>query len=162
MPDGVAGASLSTVVCWNREVRRLANNYSYRNLANLGLSLSGGTLTETITCDSSLDNVEHIYATDLGPGTYTLTVNESTNVGADFGIAWRVNLSAEKALSATVSSSALDFTDVIEGVTYEVWQSTDLSTWEYVDSFVPTATTHTWSPSTTTGDEVYYRIKYWE
>lgn len=93
LPNG--GVDLSVVLDWNIDVIDQDNGGTFvptTSLADMSLRLydsTGGFLGSLL--DSSLspvDNVEHIYWSTLDPGRYTLQV--SSNLSHDYGIAWRV------------------------------------------------------------------------
>ncbi len=93
----VAGTNqeLSVILDWNIDVIDGDASGTFDPstiLANMDLRLynSTGSFLNSLL-DSSLstvDNVEHIYQANLGPGRYTLEV--SSDIAHDYGIAWRV------------------------------------------------------------------------
>jgi hypothetical protein len=121
IPVGSTAAELSIVLAWNVEVTD-TNSGPYfsgtKSLANLDLALYDSTDSfKGFLLDSSLstvDNVEHIYLTDLGPGTYTLQV--STESARDFGLAWRVNTLFD------VPSADFDADGLVSGADFLTWQ----------------------------------------
>ncbi|MEO2048779.1 MAG: hypothetical protein ABGX16_19660 [Pirellulales bacterium] len=96
VPVGSTAAELSVVLAWNVQVTDSNSGSTFlgsESLANLDLTLYNSTdafsdllLDESL---STVDNVEHLYLTDLSPGTYTLQV--STQSAHDYGLAWRLN-----------------------------------------------------------------------
>jgi hypothetical protein len=85
---------LSVVLAWNMNIIDLDPTNGFfpsEDLADMSLRLFDSTdgflaalLDESL---SDVDNVEHIYALNLGPGTYTIEVS-SDRIG-EFGLAWR-------------------------------------------------------------------------
>ena len=63
---------------------------------------------------STVDNVEHIYLTDLGRWTYTLQV--STELARDYGLAWRLNTLFD------VLSADFDEDGLVGGADFLTWQ----------------------------------------
>jgi hypothetical protein len=66
------------------------------------------------TSVSTVDNVEHIYLTDLGPGTYTLKVSGAANW--DYGLAWRMSTKFDE-ISADFNADG-----VVNGTDFLIWQ----------------------------------------
>jgi len=103
IPDGVTGEELSIVLTWNAEVTDTNTDTVFAgsvNLANLDLKLYdsttsflGSLLDDESVSVSTVDNVEHIYQTDLAPGRYTLEL--SADQARDFGLAWRLETSRD-------------------------------------------------------------------
>lgn len=172
IPNEVSSASLSAMLCWNRPVTETnaggTYSYNYGTLRNLNLELSGGTLTAPLESNGSLDNLEHIYATALGPGSYSLTVSQSG--GSNFspqayGLAWRMNIAPVVEIPTTCPSiTGVEVENLIPGHSYEVWESSDLSNWSYVENFTPTSSTYSWnSPNLPNAEtEHFYRLRYWK
>jgi hypothetical protein len=86
---------LSAILAWNVKVTDtnpspgvFAPQESLQNL-NLALFNSTSSFLGTLVDQSisTVDNVEHIYQTNLGPGTYTLRVTGAA--GWDYALAWR-------------------------------------------------------------------------
>ena len=97
--DNEIGDEFSAILSWNAQVTDTAQNPNVftpaTTLANFNLefydssiSFLGSKINESV---SSVDNVEHIYLTDLDTGTYTLAVTSDTDW--DFGLAWRLETS---------------------------------------------------------------------
>lgn len=95
VPSGEIGDELSVVLSWNIDVDdNMPLNPSVfdpvTTLANFDLELtrdSDGALIDV--SQSSVDNVEHIYAQNLAAGTYTLKVSGDSDEA--YGLAWRLN-----------------------------------------------------------------------
>jgi len=102
IPTGQTASEVSILTTWHR---RIAENGFHDpdgymlftpSLANLNLRLhtanAAGTLTGMIDESvSTLDNVEHVYQTNLGPGRYAFELTyEGDDLGVwDYAIAWR-------------------------------------------------------------------------
>lgn len=75
IPAGACATRVSVLVAWNRQIE-LTGTEGEPSLANIDLSLrrvEGGTPGEIVDQSvSSVDNVEHIYRTELAPGRYAL------------------------------------------------------------------------------------------
>jgi len=118
IPDGSTAQELSILLAWNydiTDIRSSPNIFSpIGSLANLDLQLldSTGALVDQST--STVDNVEHIYLTDLAAGTYTLKV--STDATRDFGLAWRT--------STLFDTPSADFNEDgdVDGADFLTWQ----------------------------------------
>jgi hypothetical protein len=95
-----AGSAFTATLTWNRQVGWTdadANGFidsldSFALLSpldnlTLKLQLNGVTIAESM---SSVDNVEHIYLTNLAGGDYSLVVTDSSGSGTTdpFGLAW--------------------------------------------------------------------------
>lgn len=85
---------LSVIATWHREVTDTDNGPGVAlaaTLANIDLRLfaaSGFVLGSTLDSSlSTVDNVEHLYQTNLGPGQYAIQL--SSDLAWDFGLAWR-------------------------------------------------------------------------
>jgi hypothetical protein len=88
-------AELSVILAWNMHILDgdpSAQFNPVEQLADMTLRLydSSGSFLGTLIDQSisSVDNVEHIFALNLAPGTYTLEV--ASNMATDFGLAWRI------------------------------------------------------------------------
>ena len=124
--------------------------------------MSGGTLSSTISSTSTLDNVEHIYHTTLGPGTYTIAVSNADS-SEDYGLAWRMHLRGANPLCYEATTTGLELTNLIAGVTYDIEESTDLINWTTSDTITPSSDTLTWTdPTPTASPRQFYRLSYWE
>ncbi len=93
LPNGAT--ELSVMLCWNIDVIDNDRNEVFDPstvLADMDLRLFDSTNGFTkVMVDSSIDtagNIEHVYQESLNPGCYTLEV--SSNIAHDYGIAWRV------------------------------------------------------------------------
>ena len=83
-------------------------------LANLSLELIDVSDNSTIaSSNSSVDNVEHIFHSSLTSGTYRLRVaNGSTNVGTDYGLAFRGTVVDAVLLGDCNLDGVVDFFDI--------------------------------------------------
>jgi len=122
VPVGSTAGELSIILDWNVEVTDTNPGVTFsgsESLANLDLELydsSAGFLSTRIDKSiSSVDNVEHIYQTGLGPGTYTLKVSGASS--RDFGLAWRMNTLFD------VASADFDGDGGVDGSDFLAWQS---------------------------------------
>jgi hypothetical protein len=122
IPAGSTASELSVVLAWNAKVTDLNPAPAIFSpsvaLPNLNLKLfdsSGGFLGSMLSESiSAVDNVEHIYATNLGPGTYTLAVSGAANW--DYGLAWRT------ATAFDVASADFDGDGEVGGSDVLTWQ----------------------------------------
>lgn len=93
IPAGSTAQELSIVLSWNIEVEDTDPGLNFvpeeLPLANLDMVLLDSTGATVDSSVSTLYPVEHIYRTDLGPGTYTLRVSSDT--AQDYGLAWRMS-----------------------------------------------------------------------
>ncbi len=99
IPTGSFAAELSIALTWNAEVNSPFHTGA-PIVANLGLELvddAGMTIDLDLgdghvdgISQSDVDNVEHLYLTNLAAGTYTLKVS-SEDLTSDFGLAWRTS-----------------------------------------------------------------------
>ena len=99
VPENMKFDDLSIILTWNMEITDLDGSAVFdpsESLANMNLELfdsTGGFLNSLVDSSmSTVDNVEHIYLTDLAAGTYHLRVSSDTT--SDYGLAWRSSLSA--------------------------------------------------------------------
>jgi len=171
IPEGVAFAELSLVACWNREVIENAfdffgtTNYVYtpQDLADLKLEISDSAGNAIYVSDSTVDNVEHVFAIDLIPGDYTVSVsnNSGLTIPTEYGLAWKVSVDAVALPSIVIADEGLDISGLITGISYDVEESSDLVTWSLlgtVDTSMPT--TDFAVPEA--DEQRFFRIKYWE
>ena len=174
IPAGVESAQINVVMSWQRVIVETAQNSNNSNslvayipdaLTDLRLEVDGVNLTTPIISDSAIDNLEHIHIPALEPGAYTLTLsNNNGNLNpTDAALAWRINLTASNQVQAVVSDTGIEFSDLIPGIRYEVWESPDLSgAFTFVEYFTPTLSTYSWTAPVITGTRHFYRLKYWE
>ena len=121
VPAGSTAKELSIVSSWNAQISA-PFNVGIPVVADLNLELvdSGGATVDITPGNgvveglsaSTVDNVEHIYISDLPAGTYTLKVSsDSTH---DFGLAWRM----------TTYSPTADFNGdgLVSGADLLAWQ----------------------------------------
>ena len=122
IPTGSTAPELSVVLAWNVEVTDTNAGTPFipqdQPLVDLNLELKdsdGVTLDESISADYSL---EHLYLTDLTPGTYTLKVSSDASnlVARDFGLAWR--------MSTLFDNPTADFNGngSVDGADFLAWQ----------------------------------------
>jgi hypothetical protein len=122
VPAGSTAPELSIMLAWNVKVtdtNPAEGTFSpQESLQNLDLqffdstaSFLGSMLDQSV---STVDNVEHIYRTNLGPGTYTLKVSGAANW--DYGLAWR--------MSTLFDQPDADFDEdgMITGSDFLLWQ----------------------------------------
>ncbi|MEO2045224.1 MAG: hypothetical protein ABGX16_01455 [Pirellulales bacterium] len=122
IPDGSTATELSVFLTWNAEIIDIDDRIYFegelQTLSNLDLTLYDSTAAfMDMQIDQSIspdDNVEHIYQTDLGPGTYTLKV--STDTARNFGLAWRLNTSFDEI------SADFDENGNVDGRDFLAWQ----------------------------------------
>lgn len=117
VPAGSTAQELSIVLAWNAEVIDTNPNSGFApslSLQNLDLKFynSDGVLLDESSSD--VDNVEHLYFTDLGPGTYTLKVSDAA--GWDYGLAWRTKMQFDQ-ISADFNGDGS-----IDGADFLLWQ----------------------------------------
>jgi hypothetical protein len=87
IPAGSTAEELSIALAWNVFTQ---NPFTTQTLSNLDITLRdslGQIVDQSI---STIDNVEHIYLTNLAAGEYTLTVSNASITSRDFGVAWRM------------------------------------------------------------------------
>jgi len=124
VPTGSTAAELSIVLTWNAKIESpfhsgdpIVANLDLKlvdsNGATVDLNL-GDSLVEGLSA-SDVDNVEHLYLTNLAAGTYTLKVS-SDDLASDFGLAWRTST-----LFDTFSADFDDDGDV-DGADFLAWQ----------------------------------------
>ncbi|BBO30574.1 hypothetical protein [Lacipirellula parvula] len=119
---GSTASELSIMLNWNAKITDTNADPNIftpvQSLQNLDLqfydssnSFMGTMIDQSI---STVDNVEHIYLTNLGPGTYTLKVSGAANW--DYGLAWR--------MATSFNSPNADFNadGVVDGADFLVWQ----------------------------------------
>jgi len=134
VPAGHVLRDLSVVLTWHREFKDMDPGDTFEPKpidADLDLRLRRVGVANPI--DESLskaDNVEHIYQTYLGPGTYTLDI--SADVHRSFGIAWRSTLEKQAEIIGTELSpvGVLVRARGTAGRTYRLETSNDLLNWQ--------------------------------
>ena len=118
VPVGSIAQELSIVLAWNAEVVDTNAGSPFilqeQPLANLDLELVDSVGTTIDQSISTAYPLEHIYLTELPPGTYTLKVSSDTI--RDYGIAWR--------MSTIFDSADPDFNDngAVDGADFLAWQ----------------------------------------
>ncbi|MDZ4659698.1 MAG: PEP-CTERM sorting domain-containing protein [Bythopirellula sp.] len=111
IPTGSTAPELSILLTWNVNV---PGGFGSQTLANMDLTLTdalGQTVDQSL---STLDNVEHIYLTDLAAGDYTLTITSDT--ARDFGLAWRTSTLFDQ------PSADFDEDGDVDGRDFLTWQ----------------------------------------
>ncbi len=121
VPDGSTAQELSIMLAWNVKITDTSPGSNFtptESLQNLDLALYDSTtaflgtvLDQSI---STVDNVEHIYQTNLGPGTYTLKVTGAANW--DYGLAWRTSTLFDE------PNADFDGDGFVAGSDFLVWQ----------------------------------------
>jgi hypothetical protein len=122
IPTGSTASELSIILSWNVKVTDTNASPSVfapqESLQNLDLTLYDSTAsfmaTQIDQSISAIDNVEHIYQTNLGPGTYTLKVTGAANW--DYGLAWRMSTAFD------VADADFDGNGFFGGGDFLVWQ----------------------------------------
>jgi hypothetical protein len=122
IPTGSTASELSIILAWNVKVTDTNPSPAVftpqESLQNLDLTLYNSTAsfmaTQIDQSISSLDNVEHIYQNNLGPGTYTLKVAGAANW--DYGLAWRMSTAFD------VADADFDDNGFFGGGDLLVWQ----------------------------------------
>ncbi len=116
VPNGFTLRNLSALITWNRTVTRTRRgnfiSYTPNDLANLSLTLTQQPSGITQTSNSPVDNIEHIWrdsSNALSAGNYSLTV--STDLAADYAIAWRSELYQDYNAWASVAFTTTPLTD---------------------------------------------------
>jgi hypothetical protein len=120
IPQGSTASELSIMLAWNVNVTDtpppgFTPSESLQNL-NLALYNSTGSFLGTMLDQSisTVDNVEHIYQTNLQPGTYTLKVSGAANW--DYGLAWRMSTQFDQ------PSADFDGDGFVSGSDFLIWQ----------------------------------------
>jgi hypothetical protein len=122
VPEGSSAEELSIILSWNAKVTDTTpapgTFTPIESLQNLNLrfydssdAFMGSLIDESI---STVDNVEHIYQTDLQPGTYTLKVSGAADW--DFGLAWRMTTKFDQI------SADFDEDGDVDGSDFLTWQ----------------------------------------
>ncbi|QEG33540.1 PEP-CTERM sorting domain-containing protein [Bythopirellula goksoeyrii] len=111
VPVGSTATELSILLDWNIDI---PSGFNSQTLANFSLDLKDSSGQSIQTSNSAVDNVEHLYLTNLGPGEYTLSV--ASNMTHDFGLAWRT--------STLFDFASADFDDDgdVDGRDFLTWQ----------------------------------------
>ncbi len=108
VPVGFELRNISILLTWNRTVTRIGNSLDADPLPNLLLLLEDISDDSIVQqSDSFVDNIEHIWRDSsmaLLAGDYRLTV--STDLSADYAIAWRSELYQDYTLWSAVAFSS--------------------------------------------------------
>jgi hypothetical protein len=111
VPTGKTAPDLSILLTWNVDV---PGGFTGQSLANFDMTLTdslGQTVDQSL---STVDNVEHIYLTNLVAGDYTLTI--STDTARDFGLAWRMSTLSD------IATADFDADGDVDGRDFLTWQ----------------------------------------
>jgi hypothetical protein len=119
---GSTAEELSIILAWNIKItdtNPAAGTFTpVESLQNLDLEFydSTGSFMDNMLDHSisTVDNVEHIYLTDLNPGTYTLKVSGAADW--DFGLAWRMATKFDQV------SADFDEDGDVDGMDFLTWQ----------------------------------------
>ncbi len=122
IPQGSKAQELSIALTWNVKITDTdpaADSFApVQSLQNLDLRLHDSTdaFLESLVdqSTSTVDNVEHIYLTNLGPGTYTMRVSGAA--GWDYGLAWRMATRFDQV------NADFDDSGAIDGADFLAWQ----------------------------------------
>ncbi len=108
IPSGSHAEELSIVLTWNAKIKTVPGNEGPEPIfdahdpivANLNLELfdEENNVVKAVSA-SDVDNVEHLYLTDLAAGAYTLKISSEdlspadpgSALASDFGVAWRTS-----------------------------------------------------------------------
>ena len=125
IPTGKKATELSIALTWNAQISA-PFHIGDPVLADLNLELVDelGLTIDTDLSDSfidgvsasEVDNVEHLYLTNLAPGTYTLKVS-SDSLSADYGLAWRT------ATAFDLATADFDQDGDTDGRDFLAWQT---------------------------------------
>ncbi len=111
IPEGSTATELSILLDWNIDI---PTGFNSQTLADFSLDLKDSLGQSIQASNSPLDNVEHLYLTNLGPGEYTLSV--SSNMTHDFGLAWRTSTLFD------IASADFDEDGDVDGRDFLAWQ----------------------------------------
>ncbi len=109
--EGSTATELSIILTWNAVTN---TPFTTQTVADMNITLRDSQQSIVDQSLSTVDNVEHIYLTDLEAGTYTLEL--STDISTDFGIAWRTE--------TLFDTPSADFNEdgFVDGSDFLVWQ----------------------------------------
>lgn len=161
VPEYAKSANICANLSWQRTLRF----GSYTSLTNLSLTLKNSANTVLFKSDSSANNLEHIWMTDLPAGDYTLEVTKVSGSNTPYVLAWRTSLLTDKssyALSSTAGSHSLQYGSLLPNVTHFIERSTNLIDWNLL------ATTNSdnegilnYSDQSASSQEpIFYRLRY--
>ncbi|HYO24642.1 MAG TPA: dockerin type I domain-containing protein [Lacipirellulaceae bacterium] len=120
VPAGSTARELSIVLTWNVKITDSGEPgfQGAESLQDLNLKFYDSSASflgqQLLKSNSAVDNVEHIYATNLGPGTYTLEVTGSQSW--DYGLAWRTSTLFD------VVDADFDGDGLVNGSDFVLWQ----------------------------------------
>ncbi len=170
IPASLQGASLSAVLIWNRFLA--FNNgtgiWTPSAVPNLNLKLYKGTAnpgTQIDTSDSQVDNLEHVWQPALTSGTYRLRITGDSSLAASASLAWRVTpadalpqmVSEPLAANQTLTFHLLN---LVPSQLYEIQASTDLASWNTLDTITPTTLSQDWTSPVMTSDRHFFRLRW--
>ncbi len=106
IPAGKKATTLSALLAWNRTFS--FNDYNSPSVTDLSLRLfqaTGTTVGAPVDSSTSpVDNLEHIYQTNLPAGRYVLEVTRPSGNNVDYGLAWQTVLIDLPAVTVATSS----------------------------------------------------------
>jgi hypothetical protein len=122
IPVGSTAKELSIMLAWNAKIADTDPGPSSfvpaHSLQNLDLTFYDSSISFLgVIVDqsaSTVENVEHIYQKNLGPGTYTLKVSGAAEW--DYGLAWRM------ATAFNAPNADFDGDGFVSGSDFLVWQ----------------------------------------
>jgi hypothetical protein len=124
IPAGSHAEELSIVLTWNAEVVDTSAGVQFTpslSLQDMNLEFynSTGSFLGTLMDQSisPVDNVEHLYFTDLEAGAYTLKVSGAADW--DFGLAWRTLTALDQ------PSADFDQNGAVDGADFQAWQQNE-------------------------------------
>lgn len=103
--EGQSAQSLSVTATWNRQITATPDPVNPSgapmiltpSLANVDLRIYGPTGSLVSQSVSTIDNVEHIYLSNVGPGHYTVVANSDQNWNV--ALTWQAALAGDAFLS---------------------------------------------------------------
>jgi len=163
IPSYASSAKLCANLSWDRTV-----GTSYNTLTNFSLTLKDSSNNTLFSSNSPVDNIEHIWQTNLTPGSYTLTVDKSNQSRSNtpYALAWRVDVETNNSpdsFTHGASSNDLAFADLTPLHKYILQRSSDLSTWEDISTTESLAdgSLNLSDPNSGLGEKVFYRLRYY-
>ncbi len=142
IPPYSGQASLSVNLSWQRDVveatRFGVSSYTFQDLADLSLLLRNSQGDIVSQSDSSMDNNEHIWHTELPPGDYTLEVNSADTAMTEYCLAWRAEITPRHAANTT--ELGVSYSSMIPSYPYELQSSENLTDWSPILDFTSSST----------------------
>lgn len=175
VPETVTNASVSANLSWERQVSSPIEyseafggtiyNHTYLELANLSLKLINSSNETIFHSNSPVDNLEHIWKSDLGPGQYTLEIENHSESTTTYALAWRVDVTSStvpSSITKTASENQINFSGLNSSYPYYLERSYDLDSWSPVTELTSTedGSISYNEPNTGLGETVYYRLRY--